>query len=61
MKLITSTIKETQATRIKPEEEHNIANYIPLNIAYIMIIFISICCSALNHRFMGTFFSNRSI
>jgi hypothetical protein len=61
MKLITSTVKETQVTRIKPEEEHNIANYIPLNIAYIMIIFISICCSALNHRFMGTFFSNRSI
>ena len=24
MKLITSTVKETQATRIKPEEEHNI-------------------------------------
>jgi hypothetical protein len=42
MKPITSTVKETQATRIKPEEEYNIANYIPLNIAYIMIIFISI-------------------
>jgi len=43
MKLITSTVKETQATRMKSEEEeYNIANYIPLNIAYIMIIFISI-------------------
>lgn len=44
MKLIISTVKETQATRIKPEEEeeYNIANYFPLNIAYIMIIFISI-------------------
>jgi hypothetical protein len=42
MKPITSTVKETQATRIKPEEEYNIANYIPLNIAYITIIFNNI-------------------